>query len=43
MLAVMMTAHEWVDHWTRRAPDLPDDKLHRLLEALDEAAQEEGR
>lgn len=35
----MMTASEWIDHWTQQAPLISPDRLRELIDSI---AEEEG-
>jgi hypothetical protein len=37
----MMTASEWVDHWTQQAPLIPPDRLRDLIDSIAEDEEEE--
>jgi hypothetical protein len=37
----MMTASEWIDHWTQRAPLISPDRLRELIDSIAEDEVEE--
>jgi hypothetical protein len=40
----MMTASDWIDHWTQRAPLISPDRLRELIDSIaeDESQEEDA-